>query len=355
MQKANMACLVPVNPEFLQQLSSSLAPAVQEAAAAAAAAAAGPAAAHAAAFSSSRVAQAQASAAMLLVLMARGLVALHNAAAHAPDLTLGAIEEAAASCSAPLFSVVVACNSRRRSSMHGMLSVFSGVWQALQASGLLTATVAAYHNQPAHAAASAQPTADSAHAADAQADQASRFSCSNGSSSSSSAGVRCHWQYLLRLHESRKLAAAAAVFSARWSQDEVQSVLARYEEQRDDEEAALQAATFEEMQARKDRGEDVLPTDVVISNGELLQRQQLYQDALVFCRTLVAVAPLPVVCNNPGCSELRGVSEAAATRYVCARCGCRYCSAACQAAGWRGHKKACRRMAACAMRVDGKQ
>jgi hypothetical protein len=76
---------------------------------------------------------------------------------------------------------------------------------------------------------------------------------------------------------------------------------------------------------------------------------------LAVCRTLVALAPLPVVCNNPGCGELSGVSEAAAARYVCAGCGCRYCSAACQAAGWRGHKKACRRMAAYGVRVDGKQ
>jgi hypothetical protein len=35
------------------------------------------------------------------------------------------------------------------------------------------------------------------------------------------------------------------------------------------------------------------------------------------------------------------VSEAAAAHYVCAGCGCRYCGAACQAAGWRSRKKAC--------------
>jgi hypothetical protein len=89
------------------------------------------------------------------------------------------------------------------------------------------------------------------------------------------------------------------------------------------------------------------------SSGQLQQMLQLYLDSLGFCRTLTAVVPLPVVCNNPGCAELRGVSEAAAARYVCAGCGCRYCSAACQAAGWRSHKKVCRRMAACVMRVEG--
>jgi hypothetical protein len=92
-----------------------------------------------------------------------------------------------------------------------------------------------------------------------------------------------------------------------------------------------------------------------VSSQQLIKMRQLYHDSMAVCRTLVAVAPLPVVCNNPGCSDLIGVSEAAAVRYVCAGCGCRYCSAACQAAGWRSHKKACRRMAACGMRVDGKQ
>jgi hypothetical protein len=91
-----------------------------------------------------------------------------------------------------------------------------------------------------------------------------------------------------------------------------------------------------------------------LSTEQSAEMRQLYQDALRICRTFTALAPLPVVCNNPGCYELSGVSEAATARYVCAGCGCRYCSAACQAAGWRSHKKACRRMAAYGMRVEGK-
>jgi hypothetical protein len=341
MQKAHTTCPSLLPPQLLQQLSSSLAPAAPEAAAAAAAAAAGPAGAHAVAFNSSRVAQAQASAVMLLVLIARGVVAFHNATAHKPELALAEVEQVAD-------SELVVCQRPRRHAMHGSLRVFSGMWQALQTLGVLTPTVAAYQNQPADsAAAAAQPTADAAYAA-APSDQASSPS---SSSSTSGAGVRCHWQYLLRLHESRKLAAAAAAFSARWSQDEVQSVLQRYQEQSDAVVAVWRALTMEEKQALDDSGEEEIPTDVVISDRELLQRQQIYRDALVFCRTLVAVAPLPVVCNNPGCGELSGVSEAAAARYVCAGCGCRYCSAACQAAGWRGHKKACRRMAACGLKV----
>jgi hypothetical protein len=73
---------------------------------------------------------------------------------------------------------------------------------------------------------------------------------------------------------------------------------------------------------------------------------QMYTTALQLCRALVAAAPLPLVCNNPGCKAMVGLSEAAAARKVCAGCRCRYCSAACQAADWRRHKRACKRMAA---------
>jgi hypothetical protein len=268
MQKAQLTYTSLVDPLFLQQLSSSLAPAVQEAAAAAAAiaaaaAAAGPAGAHAVACNSSRLAQAKASAVLLLVLVARGMVAFHNATAHKPDLALAAVEQAAD-------GELVACNSNQRDAMHDSLKVFSSMWQALQTSGLLIPTAAVRQAQPADSAAvAAQPMAGSAHAAAAaQIDPASSLSCSDGGSSS--AGVRCHWQYLLRLHESRKLATAAATFSARWSQAEMQSVLLRYQEQIDAVRAAFRAATREDMQALEHSGEDELPTDLVISYGELL-------------------------------------------------------------------------------------
>jgi hypothetical protein len=92
---------------------------------------------------------------------------------------------------------------------------------------------------------------------------------------------------------------------------------------------------------------------IIIIKHQHVEMQQVYSDALRFCRTVVAVAPLPVVCNNPRCGDLSGMSEAASAHYVCAGCGCRYCSAACQAAGWRSHKMACRRMAAYGLRVEG--
>jgi hypothetical protein len=347
--------------QFMQHLNRSLAPAVREAAATAAAGHA--VSSSAACSSSSRGQQAKASAVFLLVLMGRGLVALHTAAASKPDgVAFAALEQAAD-------GALVEGNQWLRSGMHDTLSVFSEMWQALQTLGVLCPVVAMHRsvNSAGTAADSAQPTS-------AGTDKASSLGSSSGGNSnggnsiggSSSESVGCNsssssinqplrWQYLLRLHESRKLAAAAAAFSARWSQDAVQSVLQRFLEQREAETAAVEAVSVEELQALAASGAEEIPTPMLLSDRELLQGQQLYRDALAFCRALVAVAPLPVVCNNPGCAELSGVSETAAARYVCAGCGCRYCSAACQAAGWKSHKKGCRRMAACAMRVDGKQ
>jgi hypothetical protein len=73
---------------------------------------------------------------------------------------------------------------------------------------------------------------------------------------------------------------------------------------------------------------------------------QLYIDAVALCRALADAAPITVVCNNPNCESLAGVSEAAASCKACSRCKCRYCSAACQAADWKRHKHACRQLAA---------
>ncbi|KAF6256818.1 hypothetical protein COO60DRAFT_1656493 [Scenedesmus sp. NREL 46B-D3] len=58
------------------------------------------------------------------------------------------------------------------------------------------------------------------------------------------------------------------------------------------------------------------------------QPAQLYAAALEICRALAAAAPLPVVCNNIGCKNLAGVSEAAAASKACTGCMCRFCSAA---------------------------
>jgi hypothetical protein len=64
-------------------------------------------------------------------------------------------------------------------------------------------------------------------------------------------------------------------------------------------------------------------TDAVAAD----MKQQL-QDCLTLFTALIAAAPLPVTCSNPGCANLAGVSEASESSKKCKECKCRYCSAA---------------------------
>jgi hypothetical protein len=128
--------------------------------------------------------------------------------------------------------------------------------------------------------------------------------CADGSSCSS--GQQVKWGYLLHLQQcSPRWAAAAAAFDAKWQKN------------------------------------GMLPATVAAQ-----QFTQLYQDAVCLCRALVDAAPITVVCNNPGCESLADVSEAAASCKACPGCKCRYCSAACYKADWKRHKHACRQLAA---------
>jgi hypothetical protein len=136
--------------------------------------------------------------------------------------------------------------------------------------------------------------------------------------SSSSATQQVSWSCLLRMQQaSPRWAAAVAAFDAKWPG--WRSV------------------------ARKvvDQG---VPRP--ISSEVMQQLQQQYTDTLELCRVLVAAAPLPLLCNNPGCDSLARVSEAAAASKRCAGCHCHYCSVECQRADWKRHKHACKSMAA---------
>uniref|UniRef100_A0A383V5G8 MYND-type domain-containing protein n=1 Tax=Tetradesmus obliquus TaxID=3088 RepID=A0A383V5G8_TETOB len=144
---------------------------------------------------------------------------------------------------------------------------------------------------------------------------AGKGSSSSSSSSSNSSSQQLKWGYLLNLQQS----------STRWA-----AAAAEYR-------AAMQASA---QQLAAD-GEDAHPAACPAA-----QVGQQYQAAVKLCRALAAAAPVPALCNNPGCENLAGVSEAAAASKACAGCRCRYCSAACQTADWKRHKHACRRMAA---------
>jgi hypothetical protein len=283
-----MLCAVAVVKSVLLPLSSALAAAV-------------PGSSSSSSSSSSRAEQMKTSTTFLLVLISRGLLAVHEAAAGVPGAAAAGLGPAAAAAGGA--SLRTAGDVMVHQSMFSMLHVFYTLWE-----------LPIIHEMPAAAAAAVAAATEAG--------------------SSSSKPVR--WQYLLRLHESRKLAAAAVALHKKWGPTAREPLLESNRVYSDDAAAAVANAAG-------------------VSSTHLLGLRQLYQDVLGYCSTLIAVAPLPVVCNNPGCGELSGVSEAAAACYVCAGCGCRYCSAACQAAGWRSHKKACRHMAACGLRVDGKQ
>jgi hypothetical protein len=129
---------------------------------------------------------------------------------------------------------------------------------------------------------------------------------SSGSSGSSSQQVK--WGYLLRLQQASPCwAAAVAAFDAKWPgwHDDAHNAIA----------GCAGPISAEAMQ----------------------QTQQQYTETLELCRALAAAAPLPLLCNNPGCENLARVSEAAATSKRCTRCKCHYCSAVCQKANWEQH------------------
>jgi hypothetical protein len=196
--------------------------------------------------------------------------------------------------------------------MQQLWAAFKSVGIAQSAAGAAE-TAAAAASTSAAAAATAAATATATAASEALAGDAdlqiqSRRSSigSTSNSSSSSAGQCVKWGYLLRLQQcSPQWAAAVAAYDAN-------------------------QPNWEDVQA------GALPSTAAAAE----QHSQHYADAIGLCRALVAA----VVCNNPSCENIEGVSEAAAASKACA--GCRYCSVVCQRADWKRHKGACRRMAA---------
>jgi hypothetical protein len=261
------------------------------------------------------VQQQRASTLLLLVLVCRSLLLLHEALLQLPQMSGLGLDAQVSDAAGPTASAArmqqefVTYALRAFDSVRAVLHICLKAQQAAAAADNRSGSQAAEHPAGQHA--------------------------------SSSSSRRVRWQYLLRLQDSRKLMKALHTLDEVWCTDTTATA--------NHNSAAEQPSSSSSPAAQNnDAGADSSEQP-----GLTQQQLQQFRAALRFCRVLVSVAPLPVVCNNPGCMQLGGASEAAAARFMCAGCGCRYCSAACQAAGWRGNKKACRRMADCGMRVQG--
>jgi hypothetical protein len=269
--------------------------------------------------------QAAAGAALLTVVFARSNVQLADAMeAAGPQLYFESL------AAKPAFNTCLAANGRMLVQQivpagrheHLRADVQWRVWQrqVLRSSQCLCMALSGLRSTPAAAAAAAAtPSSGGSSAASAGAAGSSSSSIAAGASetASSSSGQQVKWGYLLRLQQhSLQWAAAVADFYA----------IAHTEEHA----CCLELGVAE----------------VLDGHPHVHALAQRYADTLGICRALAAAAPLSVVCNNPECQNLQGLSEAAASCKACAGCKCRYCSAACQTADWKRHKRACRLMVA---------
>jgi hypothetical protein len=231
-----------------------------------------------------------------------------------------------------------------------------GLWQQLQSITLLVFSqlhMLSKLDMPAAAAAAVtlvhRAASSSEEAAAGSSSSSSGGGGSGGSAGSSAAALESEgsvghvkWDYLLQLQQSSTWAEAAAAFGSKWP--DLQSYLTSITARMQDGSSSSGASS-----AGSDSPADATSAGSIMCSvtEEQVRSDQLYADALARCRELVAAAPLPLVCNNPSCENLAGASETSVAVKVCAGCRCRYCSAACQAADWRRHKRGCKHMVAC--------
>jgi hypothetical protein len=104
------------------------------------------------------------------------------------------------------------------------------------------------------------------------------------------------------------------------------------------------------LQAADVGSEDFNPLGSV-SGAELAVLSDIRQKLQAAGKVLACFA-IPHACNNPGCRNVSGPSEAqlvGGRSCICAGCRtARYCGRACQRAAWRQHKPLCKAMAAAA-------
>ena len=75
------------------------------------------------------------------------------------------------------------------------------------------------------------------------------------------------------------------------------------------------------------------------------EQDQVLQDVLLLAESLLSEVACPVGCCNPGCVELRGVSEVKVAAKECIACKrVTYCSRECQVDHWKVHKGLCKKL-----------
>ena len=90
-------------------------------------------------------------------------------------------------------------------------------------------------------------------------------------------------------------------------------------------------------QQEEEQEEQLQPDQSVVR-----QMVELLGQLLVLCEEVVRTVQVPLGCNNPNCTSLEGMSEAAAAK-VCTGCHkVHYCSFECIKAHWKEHKPFCR-------------
>jgi hypothetical protein len=177
---------------------------------AAAASAAGPAGrATVGGSSSSRDQQIRASAVCLLVVMCRGVVALHEAAMCIPGLSAAGLGPDATGA-----AIVTDQDAGVQQYISGVLAGLANLFATLELRSMKPLGVGRKGNRDLNAAPA--PAAAAAEQVDNQ----------QASSSSSSSSQAVGWQYLLRLHESRKLAAACDAHWRKWTRSLINAVQA---------------------------------------------------------------------------------------------------------------------------------